>query len=335
MATNTESNNSAFHYNYHGTAVPVWESATTFSVAWIAERDHTNTTNLVKMSSTTVDLNISGANGILTSSTSLPGTVSTPGSGSAQKWTVYGTGTSFLSTFVVGDVIRINGDIASIVSIASNTQLNIMYSIAAVNNNVAYQRGGRERRTIYYLYAIAKPGGVDTALALSTRAVNNGDTLVDLPSDYTLYRQLPFAVATTPTSFNMTPFIVGSGWPYSPVIYYNSGANPTNTDQRVFSGTITTTGSTYSLTRPGLVPDKIAGIALLNAYNIDSGGNGLFVKTSSADSESGQLLCDASRSFTVQSRVLLDSTGSAFFYMIGGSSVREVYVSGFIVNKVP
>jgi hypothetical protein len=330
MVLNTETNRQ-FCYNYHGSAAPFWASPTTISVAWIAERDQGNTTNLVNTSSTTLATTTSGANGILASST-LAGTVSN----GANSTTVTGTGTTFQTSFIVGDVICVGASPGCMITaIASNTSLTVNTAISSANTSVTYVRGGRSYSTVYYLYAIAQAGGSSVSLALSTRAVNSGDSLVDLPAGYTLYRQLAFA-SSTDINANMNAFRVAAGWPYTPTIYYDIGSNPGQPSTQIFSASLTTTGTTYSCSGAGLVPIKVSQIALLNSHNFNSAGSGMFASTSSGSSYSGQLTSDTEYSYTQQTRVLVNSNGTLFFYMTNATtSTRTVYVSGFIITLVP
>jgi hypothetical protein len=331
MTINTETNR-CLCYNYHGSGVPFWQNPTTISVAWIAERDQGNTTDLVNTSSTTLTTTTSGANGILVSA-NLAGTVSN----SANSTTITGSGTSFTSSFIVGDVIYINSTTyATITAISSNTSLTVSQTITSANTNVSYSRGGRATLTWYYLYVIAKAGGSNVSLALSTRAVNNGDTLVDLPAGYTLYRQLPFAIPTD-TAANLNAFRVGSGWPYTPIVYYDTPNTPSAANNQLFSASITPAGTTYSCSAPCLVPTKVAQIVLLNCHNLsNSTDSGLMVQSSSGSSYSGQISSDCYYSSVHQVRVLIGSGGSVFFYMTNGTtSTRTAYVTGYIITLVP
>jgi hypothetical protein len=62
---------------------------------------------------------------------------------------------------------------------------------------------------------------------LSTRDVSGaGDTLVDLPANYTHFRQLPFAIRSD-SSINILPFIV-EDWPHRPFIRWDFGYNATD-----------------------------------------------------------------------------------------------------------
>jgi hypothetical protein len=65
--------------------------------------------------------------------------------------------------------------------------------------------GGLAANTWYNLYAISD--GKTTGLALSTRNVAGGESLINLPDGYTYFRQLPFALKTD-ASANILPFLV-------------------------------------------------------------------------------------------------------------------------------
>jgi len=53
---------------YHGSAAPIWVSNTTFTVAFVRERDGTDAKNIAVTGSTTVDISTNGLNGLDTGS---------------------------------------------------------------------------------------------------------------------------------------------------------------------------------------------------------------------------------------------------------------------------
>lgn len=173
-------------------AAPKWTNTTQLNISNMAIYDSTGSAALVS-GSHTVNVTAGVADGIAQSS-NLSGTVS-----NASNTSVVGSGTSFTTDFIVGDTIYIGGADAQaykITAITDNTHLTI--SRNGDNNvaGIAYNRGGLATDTAYYLYAISQAAGASPAYMLSTRSISNGDTLVDLPVGYTLFRQIPFVQLT-------------------------------------------------------------------------------------------------------------------------------------------
>ena len=224
--------NKNYPYNFHGSAMPSFVSTTSFSLSTIAEKSQNNLINITSSTATTVSTGTTGAGGIMVSA-NLTGTVAITNASA----TVTGTGTSFTSNFIVGDVITIYGAstyYGTITAIGSNTSLTCAANFTATASGKSFSRGGLSPSTFYYLYVIASSTGGSASAALSTRSYATGDTLVDLPSGYTVYRQLPFAVLTDSSSL-IIPFKVGEGWPNRPVIFYNKGCNPSDGTTLLYS----------------------------------------------------------------------------------------------------
>lgn len=68
-----------------------------------------------------------------------------------------------------------------------------------------FARGGLARNTHYYPYAISN--GTSNQIRLFTRCLSYGDTLLDLPTGYTYYRQLKFSLQINGRD-NMPPFSI-------------------------------------------------------------------------------------------------------------------------------
>jgi hypothetical protein len=221
--------NSTVPWSFHGSAIPVWSSGTAITISSMMERSWDNTVDMITSNSSTISLISSGANGLLSSS-NLSGTItSTTGS-----TLVTGTGTTFTTTFQVGDVISVNNGAQSrvITSITSNTQLNTLSAFSSNYTGASYSRGGAAPSAMHNLYAISYPNGSNPAFALSCRSVATGDTLVDLPAGYTKYRQLPISFPTTSTG-NFFQFIVQS-WPFSPTFMYIGLTSSTGAGSALF-----------------------------------------------------------------------------------------------------
>ena len=227
--------NNSIVMSYRNSAPPVWISGTQFSVSYLLERANTGACNIFSSSSITVTTTNVGANGFLVSPT-LTGTISVT-SGSA---TVTGVGTSFTSTtlgFAVGDIINTGTQTGLITAIASSTSLTVSANFTTTQSGVSYTRGGSCKSSPYYLYAIAYPGGTNAALALSTRSLSLGQVFptADLPSGYTVYREMPFSIFMSSTG-TLTKFIIAEGWPYQPLIIYDVGQNTIDLGMTVFNG---------------------------------------------------------------------------------------------------
>ncbi len=102
-------------------------------------------------------------------SANLSGTVST------STTTVTGAGTTFNSDFVVGDIITIGGVSRRIVSITSNTSLEIASALASEASSTTYLRGGLCDNTMYFAYMGA------TSMFFSTRDSSNSQSILDIP----------------------------------------------------------------------------------------------------------------------------------------------------------
>jgi hypothetical protein len=318
MAIISSDYNKQIPWGLHGSTVPVWVSSTSVSIASMAERSWDNTVDMIKTTSTTVSTTTTGAGGILTSA-NLAGTVTI----SASSTTVTGTGTSFTTNFVVGDVINIyNGSIwqpLAIASITSNTQLTTQTAITTGVTNGSYQRGGAAPSAIYYLYAISYFNGSNATFALSGRSVGTGDTMVDLPSSYTKYRQLPASFVTN-TSGNIFEFYI-TGWPISPMYIL-----PT---QLIFSGNAPTTATVLSCS--AYVP-KNAKSVIFNAWNYAAASSMYYLADNFAYANSGQLAIyslDSACYLAVPCTV----NQSIQHYASAASTAIDLYVRGYIATE--
>jgi hypothetical protein len=139
------------------------------------------------------------------------------GNASSSGTTV--TGTNINSYFIVGDVIRINGEGRRIVSITNSNTLVVESAFSQNYNNQPFRRGGAAPNTTYYLYVIGD--GESTSLALSTRCFANydrGRQLVDLPSEQYYFRQLWPVFFTNTSGSDFVAFIYNNR---KMISYYN------------------------------------------------------------------------------------------------------------------
>lgn len=201
-------------YKIRGSAAPVYASASTFTLAHIFEINNDSDGSIRKATSTTIDISTTGLNGVAQSA-ALTGTVAVT-NGSAV---ITGTGTQFAIDLQAGDVISVTGSqTLKILSVASNTSATAVANFTTTVSGATYKRGGEAPNTHYHLYATTD--GTTPGAILSTRNLSAGDTLVDLPTGYTKYRQLAFSVRNDSSS-NIINFTVAEGWPYRPRIQYN------------------------------------------------------------------------------------------------------------------
>ncbi|MDX2084692.1 MAG: hypothetical protein SFZ03_04820 [Candidatus Melainabacteria bacterium] len=192
---------------------PRYSSASSISVDPFSVVNSVGDRFLKKDTSTTVNITNAGLNGVAQSA-NLTGTVSV----SSGSSTVTGSGTSFSTQFQVGDVIAVTGsESRRITTISSNTALTVASNFSTTASGATYKRGGEAPSTWYHLYAIGD--NTTPGLILSTRNLAGGDTLVDLPSGYTHWRQLPFSLRNDGAG-DVLPFYVG-GWPHNPWVYYD------------------------------------------------------------------------------------------------------------------
>lgn len=187
---------------------PYWTSNTTLIVGPGAWRDSTGVHDMVRTTSGNISTATIGSLGMLQTA-NLTGTVTTT-SGSV---TVTGSGTSFLTDFVIGDVIFAVGanQARRITGISSNTALTVESNFSITSSGQNYRRGGLAPNTMYHLYTIKNTGTNTTSFGLATRdsSATGGQTLPSsqLPSGFTVSRMLPCWVITNSSS-QILPFSV-------------------------------------------------------------------------------------------------------------------------------
>lgn len=168
-------------------------------------------------SSTTVTVFTSRANAVANTS---PVDITDAGTGthSIDGRYIIGTGSSFTADFQVGDTISISGGTPRrILSELSATLLFVDIAPTETLFEQTYRRGGLAPKTWYYLYAVSD--GSTNGFILSTRNLAIGHTLVDLPTGYIYYRQLPFTLRIDENR-QIVPYYISAGWPYRPQIRY-------------------------------------------------------------------------------------------------------------------
>lgn len=266
---------------YQGSTPPVYTATTALTVDQIYCRSHANDAELFKATPTTLLTTQVGLNGVARSE-ALPGTVSvTSGSN-----TVTGAASAFSSDFAVGDIVTTaGGQSRRVVAVASNGSLTVAGNFTGTETDVAYFRGGLAPDTDYYLYAL-RLSDTTVGLILSPRSVANSQTLIDLPTTTSAWRQFPFAVRVLP-NLEMAAWRVGPGWPQSPQIYYTRlNVSGTYTPVRSLSGQwiyqggeniiveLGTPGSTFTTATAVCVP-RIARLAHLHVqvWNGDTAVN--------------------------------------------------------------
>jgi hypothetical protein len=304
---------------------PKYLDSVSFSIKNLYTRSDNDVANIKINWDQTVNITWTGVNG-RAQSAALPGTISV----SAGSSTVTGVGTSFTTSFQVGDVISTDWQRRRITAITNNTSLTVESNFVSAQSGVAYFRGGEAPNTWYYVYAITN--FVTPGYLLSTRDVAGaGDTLVDLPASYVQFRQLPFAIRSN-SATNILPFIV-ENWPHRPFIRWDLGFNSVNLAsaevQVLNAGTATSfTDVDVSKIRPTISDDIViwpffgASGALLNVREKGVSHEGFQTGTPFSTARQGMDLCPV--------RI---GTGGLIQYKVSTSNV-SLYGYGFRVNKV-
>jgi hypothetical protein len=328
MVTIRSDYNTTIPWGLHGSAAPVWVSTTSISIDSMLERSWDDTVDMIKTTSTTVSTAATGANGILTSSI-LGGTVSITSS------SITGTGTQFSTDFVAGDMIGIyNGSMWQtfrIKQVSSNTAMTAMTAASTNVTNGTYRRGGNALTAIHYLYAISYPDGSNPAFALSGRSVATGETLVDLPSGYTKYRQLPVAFLTSPTTGSILEFDL-LNWPLNPKYlfryYQSSNIAYGGSITQVFCGVVPTTMTVVDCSQ--FIP-KIGKNALFNTWNNSSTVSRYYLADNS--SNIGQIVSYGA--YSVSCNVAIACTASQSFMHGSETASLSVYLNyrGYIITE--
>ncbi len=322
-------NSNAYPIGYHGSAPPVYVSASTFTVANIRERDSSNTFNLTKTGSTTVNATTTGLNGIA-QSPNLTGTV-TVASGNAGV-----TFSASQAGLQVGDVITTAGGQARQLIAGAGTAWTAESNWGASESTVTVKRGGLAKNTFYNLYAISQAAGANTGLLLSTRNVAGGDTLVDLPSGYTLSNQLAFFI-NQDASANIIPFYVAQGWPSRPLIVYrvtctqNVSTPAAGTTNILNNGS---SGSFIAISASRYIP-KISKLGYFHMHAI----SGEIAYRQTGDSSNGYSIGNGTSNGNTYAPFLVETNGSQQIDYKGVYSIStpSVYVDvlGCVVTEVP
>jgi hypothetical protein len=312
---------------FHGSAIPVNDPATAVTLDYIVERSWDDTVDMIKLTSTTALITATGANGTLTSG-NLSGTVKiTNGQNTVNRDT--GT-TAFLTDFQVGDAIIISGVKKVITSISSNNLLTVDSTYSSTLTGMTYQRGGNAN-TWYYLYVISYADGSNVALAFSTRSVASGDTLVDLPTSYTKYRQLPCVWRYLDWLGGIQRMFI-ENWPYQPVQKIIWDFVFTSANQQAFKGTLSTSFVQVSLAT--LVP-KLTSVALLNFYSQNTSDVAYIIFNPTIGTRSITQALNGRLSAACHIPFFIDTSNPQISHKTASASASDinVYVTGFIITE--
>lgn len=293
----------------------------------------------------------------------LSGTVSCTGGTAA----VTGSSTTFNTDFCIGDIINFAGGQSGVVaSITSNTALTLQsnltttvsgvnytgqgpqsYSIAAIASNTSLTLSQAARRTatntthtwggwapvtFYYLYAIIQNTLSGAGFILTTNNAAGGQSLVNLPTGYTYYRQMAFALLTDAYG-NIQPFAVETGWPSRPLIRYINatyGAAPFNL---LTSGTASTftAVSTASIQPP--ISKELTTIGFSNS--ITGGAVTVYVRPTNSGLLIGRGIMPSINTGYGPGEAVITTNGSSFDYKLFSSSALALDATGYIVTEVP
>jgi hypothetical protein len=311
------------------TGVPKYVNTTTFTCAQINCADSLGTTLIQKTSSTTASTATTGLNGIAQGA--LGGSV-TVVSGTNTVTVVTPNG-----TYQVGDVITTaGGQSKTVTAVSSGNPTTVESNWSSSEALVQYRRGGKANNCWYYLYAVTD--GTTPGLLLTTRSTSSGDTLVDAPTGYTLYRQMPFAVRLD-ASGNITPFQFLGAMSGSPTIKYlvefgddvisdSSGTNP----NRVLNGG--TSAWPVTVDCSALVP-KISTLAEIKGSAATAPG----ITTQGVIGSGGVKYHNfvAQNGASVNSTIVhcpIPTTGALQYGLVPGGTRISLWVTGYTVTEV-
>ncbi len=114
-----------------------YTSTTTATISRCLAKDSTGAVDMYNPTGGVLDISTIGLLGCLQSA-DLVGTVAT----ATNTTVVTGTSTTFLTDFVVGDTITINGKTMIVAVVASDTVINTTYNWGVTNSGATYKRGG-------------------------------------------------------------------------------------------------------------------------------------------------------------------------------------------------
>lgn len=336
-----DNNSVALPRGYKGGARPVYATSTTYTVANIVDKDVNHVENLIKTTSTPVDIATTGLNGIAQSAAFSSGQMLvsvTNGSPTVTK----GSGSLDLTDiFVVGDVINIvdTGESRRLIAVSAGSA-TAESNFGASDASSTIKRGGRAPNTTYLEYSIMSDDKSTVGILLSTRNAAAGETVVDFPTNYgTYYCQRRFApvldAQATPVLF---PFMV-TGWPGAvDVSFYDFESSST---YRVLDAGSTTTA--FSAGAGGAAVDNRAFVPKISRhvkYMYSCGGlaaGSYFLKPGDGQSSTGNNLATSNGSFGSQRSPVecqTDATQGTRYRVSSGSLALTLYVMGYKVTEV-
>lgn len=295
---------------------PVYQTSSQYIMPYVYARNAANTDNIIITSSRVLDIsNVGVLNGIAQGDY-LNGTIDTSGV------TVTGTGTSFATDFIAGDVIYAGTEGRRIVSISGDSTITLESAFATDLTGLSYKNGGLAPKTHYYIYAL---GDVTTpGYVLSTRSTANNDTLINLPTGYSTsnVRQLTHAI-TTDASGNVVF-----------AIYSDNFVN-------ILSPQVTTTVTTtsYVAVSTNLVVPKTANTAMVSLYlkNEASSTNNITLSNSlSGTFSTNHLYVSGNGEFFNTVPATLNASSKNLYMLVNkntSGSMAKVAVQGYYVNS--
>lgn len=222
--------------------------------------------------------------------------------------------------------------IARIACVDSTNSINMIKATATTIDITASGVGGlattasESNNTWYYPYAIANADGTLVSAMLSPINVANSGTLTGLPSGYTKYRQLPFAVRND-GSGNFIPFVYSGIGEY---IYnvkmseHNSGSpGPTNI------AVAATYNSFTDLNLSNFVP-PISQMAIMHCSGSHAGDT--FAYRADGETHGGTEFRTTNGSTDIDNIVKIPTSSSQVIEAIGGLFTSNVF--GFVVTEV-
>lgn len=295
---------------------PVYQTVSQYVMPYVYARNTANTDNIIITSSRVLDLaNVGVLNGIAQGDY-LNGTIDTSGV------TVTGSGTTFSTDFIAGDVIYAGTEGRRIVSISGDSTMVLESAFGTDLTGLSYKNGGLAPKTHYYIYALGDattPGYV-----LSTRSTANNDTLINLPTGYSTsnVRQLTHAI-TTDASGNVVF-----------AIYSDNFVN-------ILSPQVTTTVTTtsYVAVSTNLVVPKTANTAMVSLYLKNASGSTNNVTLSNSLSgtfSTNHLYVSGDGEFFNTVPATLNASSKNLYMLVNkntSGSMAKVTVQGYYVNS--
>lgn len=261
--------------------------------------------------------------GAVTAAKLASGAVTNPGYVNNTAAPVYATA----ATFTVAHISAMDSTRATLIEKTTSTTVDL--STSGLNG---LDTGSEANSTWYYVYAISKAAGADPGLILSvTNEAVSGS--ITFPTDYTLKRQLPFAIRND-GSGNIIQFYVGDGWPSRPVVHYQ--VQFTDYGGTVGATNVLDGGTATSFTDIDLssfVP-PISTLAYIKFDNFANAGIVKFRQNGHTATEGYMVQAGTTNTDTTGLIPIQTDSSQVIEYDIDTAGDVDVAVEGFVVTEV-